>query len=64
MSAKITVEVLKSFKNKYSKSLHKRGDLLSVSKKRMEEINSTQFGVLVEAVAEEAAKPKKKPKKG
>ena len=63
MSAKITVEVLKSFKNKYSKSLHKRGDLLSVSKKRMEEINSTQFGVLVEAVAEEAAKPKK-PKKG
>ena len=47
---KVTVRVLRTFRNKYSKSLHKEGDLLSISRKRMEEINSAGHGVLVELV--------------
>jgi len=47
---KITVRVLRAFRNKYSKSLHKKGDLLSISRKRMEEINSAGHGELVELV--------------
>lgn len=49
---KITVRVLRTFRNKYSKSLHKKGDLLSISRKRMEEINSAGHGELVELVDE------------
>ena len=49
---KITVRVLRTFRNKYSKSLHKKGDLLSISRKRMEEINSAGYGMLVELVDE------------
>jgi len=48
VSEKIKAKVLKPFRNKYSKSLHKRGDLLTVSEKRMDEINSAGFGKLVE----------------
>ena len=47
---KVTVRVLRTFRNKYSKSLHKEGDLLSISRKRMEEINSAGYGRLVELV--------------
>ena len=49
---KITVKVLRTFRNKYSKSLHRKGDLLSISHKRMEEINAAGHGVLVELVDE------------
>lgn len=49
---KVMVRVLRTFRNKYSKSLHKKGDLLSISRKRMEEINSAGHGVLVELVDE------------
>ena len=49
---KITVKVLRTFRNKYSKSLHHKGDLLSISRKRMEEINSAGHGVLVKPVDE------------
>jgi len=49
---RVTVRVLRTFRNKYSKSLHRKGDLLSISRKRMEEINSTGHGVLVELVDE------------
>ena len=49
---KVTVRVLRTFRNKYSKSLHHKGDLLSISRKRMEEINSAGYGVLVELVDE------------
>ena len=44
---KVTVKVLRTFRNKYSKSLHHKGDLLSISCKRMEEINSAGHGELV-----------------
>ena len=47
---KVTVKVLCTFRNKYSKSLHHKGDLLSISRKRMEEINSAGYGKLVELV--------------
>jgi len=49
---KVTVRVLRTFRNKYSKSLHKKGDLLPISRKRMEEINSAGYGMLVELVDE------------
>ncbi|WP_461368511.1 hypothetical protein [Candidatus Darwinibacter acetoxidans] len=49
---KVTVRVLRTFRNKYSKSLHRKGDLLSISRKRMEEINSAGYGELVELVDE------------
>ena len=49
---KVTVKVLRTFRNKYSKSLHRKGDLLFISHKRMEEINSAGHGVLVELVDE------------
>lgn len=49
---KVTVKVLRTFRNKYSKSLHKKGDLLSISRKRMEEINAAGHGKLVEPVDE------------
>lgn len=49
---KVTVRVLRTFRNKYSKSLHRKGDLLSISRKRMEEINSAGHGALVELVDE------------
>lgn len=49
---KVTVRVLRTFRNKYSKSLHRKGDLLSISRKRMEEINSAGYGALVELVDE------------
>lgn len=49
---KVKVRVLRTFRNKYSKSLHKRGDLLVISEKRMQEINSAGHGKLVESVKE------------
>ena len=57
-------KVLKPFIDKKEGVTRKLGDTFTVSKERFEEINSTKFGVLVKAVAEEAAKPKKRPKKG
>lgn len=57
-------KVLKPFIDKKEGVTRNVGDTFTLSKERFEEINSTKFGVLVKAVAEEAAKPKKKPKKG
>lgn len=52
MPGKVKVRVIRTFRNKYSKSLHKAGDLLAISLKRMEEINSAGYGRLVELVDE------------
>lgn len=57
-------KVIKPFIDKKEGVTRKLGDTFTVSKERYEEINSTKFGILVKAVAEETAKPKKKPKKG
>ena len=58
------VKVIKPFIDKKEGVTRQTGDTFVLSKERFEEINSTKFGVLVKAVAEETAKPKKKPKKG
>jgi hypothetical protein len=56
-------KAIKPFKDKVEGVIRKKGDTFTVSEERLKEINSTKFGVLAEAVAEETAKPKK-PKKG
>ena len=56
-------KALKPFIDKKEGVTRNVGDTFTLSKERYEEINSTKFGVLVEAVAEETAKPKKKPTK-
>lgn len=49
-------KVLKQFKNKYSKKTHKAGEILDISQKRFDEINSTRHGKLVEEIKEEPKK--------
>lgn len=41
------VKVLKNFIDKYTKNLHKKGEILDMSMQRVEEINSTPAGLLV-----------------
>lgn len=47
---RIKVKVLRTFRNKYSKSLHEAGTYLFVSRSRYEEINNAGHGKLVEQV--------------
>ena len=44
------VKVLRNFRDKYTKALHKKDSILEVDKGRFEEINSTPFGILVEEI--------------
>lgn len=44
------VKVLRTFVDKHTGKLHKKGKEMEVSKERFEEINSTAHGVLVELV--------------
>lgn len=50
---KLKAKVLTTIKNKYSKALHKKGDVIEVSEKRYKEINGTKHGQLVEKVKED-----------
>lgn len=45
------VKVIKQFKDKYTKVLHRETEIIEITKERFEEINSTSFGVLVEEVS-------------
>lgn len=54
------VKVIKKFKNKYSKGIHNIGDILDISDKRFEEINSTSYGILVEEIKEDKETKKTK----
>lgn len=55
------VKVLKAFIDKKTKTLHRKGTEIEVTKRRFEEINSTAFGVLVEEIKEEKPEtPRKK----
>ena len=45
------VKVIRQFRDKYTKVLHKKDSILEVDKGRFEEINSTPFGLLVEEIA-------------
>lgn len=53
------VKVLRNFIDKNTKTLHKAGTEIEITKGRYEEINSTAFGILVEEIKE----PKKAKKK-
>lgn len=46
------VKVIKKFRDKYTNDLHEINTILEVTNKRLEEMNSTAYGILVEAVAE------------
>ena len=46
------VKVLKTFINKYSKNIYKKGEIIDVTEKRFKEINSTEYGVLAEKIRE------------
>lgn len=46
-------KVLKQFKDKYTKELYKKGQIIDVTNERYEEINSTAHGVLVEAIEQD-----------
>ena len=58
------VKAIKPFIDKEEGVTRKPGDTFTLSKERYKEINSTKFGALVKAVAEETAKRKKPAKKG
>ena len=54
------VKVLKAYKDKHDKSLHKPGEELTISKGRYEEINSTARGIFVEEIKSQQQTNKKK----
>lgn len=51
----MTVKVVKQFRDKYTKTLHKAGDIIEISNERYEEINSTSHGVLVREIKSDGA---------
>ena len=44
------VKVVKLYRDKYTRAIHKPDDELEISKERFEEINSTARGVFVEEI--------------
>jgi len=54
------VKVLRNFRDKYTKKLYKKGQIIDVTNERYEEINSTAHGVLVKAIEEINAEPGQK----
>lgn len=57
------VKTVKPFFDKKAGVTRLTGDSFAVTEERYKELIESRFGVLVEAVAEETAKPKKKPTK-
>ena len=53
------VKVIKKFIDKHTKEVHKKDDILTIDKKRYEEIARVDEG-LVEVIADEAPAEKKK----
>lgn len=49
----MTVKVLRQFKDKHTKVLHKKDSIIEISNERYEEINSTSHGVLVKEIKED-----------
>ncbi|MDF2820191.1 MAG: hypothetical protein K0R15_632 [Clostridiales bacterium] len=47
------VKVIKTYKDKHTNDLHKINEILTITDKRFEEINSTSFGVFVEEIKDE-----------
>ena len=46
----VKAKVLRTFKNKYSKKKHKKGEVLTISESRFDEINDAGHGKLVELI--------------
>ena len=46
------VKVVRRFRDKYTKKLYEKGQIIEVSHERYEEINSTAYGILVEKLDE------------
>lgn len=46
------VKVLRKFRDKYTKQVYDKGQIIEVSNERYEEINSTAHGILVEKLDE------------
>ena len=44
------VNVIKIYRDKYDRTIHKPGEELTISKERYEEINSTARGIFVDEV--------------
>ena len=44
------IRVLRRFRDKYTKKIYEKGDIIEVDNERYEEINSTAHGVLVQSV--------------
>lgn len=54
------VKVIKQFRDKYTKTVHKLGETLTVTKERFEEISSAAPGPFVEEIKELKKQPKTK----
>jgi hypothetical protein len=48
------VQALEQFNDMIEKVMRRKGDIFNVTEKRFEEINSTSFGILIEAIKEES----------
>lgn len=46
------VKILRKFRDKYTKEVYEKGDIIEVTNERYEEINSTAHGILVEKLDE------------
>lgn len=49
------VRVISNFVDKYTKTLHKKGEILEMTKERCREINGASYGNLVEEVQDDGA---------
>ncbi len=54
------VKVIKIYRDKHDRTLHKPGEELTISKGRFEEINSTARGIFVEEIKAQQQTNKKK----
>lgn len=52
------VKVLKLFSDKETKTLHKKGEVIEITKKRYHEINGTSFGIFVEEIIDKQTESK------
>lgn len=56
-------KVVQKFRDKHTKEVYEPGQVLEVTKKRFDEMNSTSHGVFVEKIKEEPKQQEKKPAK-
>lgn len=52
------VKVIKSYIDKRTRTLHKVGEVLTITKERFEELTSTSRGIFVEEIIVKEEKPK------